>query len=136
MTAYAGAFVIKNAQVKFASTDFGNQCTKARLVPDVNVQTMRTLVPDGQVTDIDSAQWTLELSGIQDWEASGLSAYLNTNSGTVVAVTLAPAVGTGKKQAVVSVRILPTEFGGDQGNWSAFDISLPCQGQPVFSAQP
>lgn len=136
MTAYAGAFVMRNALVKFASTDFTNQVNKARLVPDVNTQIMRTLVPDGQITDVDSAEWTLELSGVQDWEASGLAAYLNTNSGTLVSVVIAPVNTSGKKQATVSVRIMPVEFGGTEGEWASFDVSLPVQGQPVFASVP
>ena len=136
MAAYAGAFVIKNALVKFGGTDFSNQCTKARLVPDTPEQTLRTLVPDGVVTDTDSTVWTLELSGIQDWETGGLAAFLNTNAGTLQNVIVAPVAGTGKKQATVSVRVKPVDFGGDQGAWSTFDVSLMVQGQPTFAAQP
>lgn len=136
MTAYTGAFVIRNAQVKFASTDFSNQCSRARLVPDTPVQTMRTLVPDGQITDVDSPMWTLELSGVQDWETSGLAQFFNTNAGTLQTCTIAPVVGTGKKQAVVSVRIVHVPFGGTQGEWANFEVELAVQGQPTFSAQP
>jgi xanthine dehydrogenase molybdopterin-binding subunit B len=136
MAAYAAAFVIRNALVKFAAVDYSNQCSKARLVPDVNVQTMRTLVPDGQITDVDSAVWTLELSGVQDHETGGLSAFLQTNQGTLQTVIIAPVAGTGKKQATVSVRIIPGPFGGDQGSWATLDLSMPVQGQPTFAAQP
>ena len=131
MTAYTGAHVIKNALVKFASTDFSNQCAKARLVPDVNVQTMRTLVPDGQIVDIDSAQWTLELSGVQDHETGGLAAYLNAHAGTLVEVEIAPRNSTGKKSFVIDVMCMPVPIGGGQGEWATFDIELPCSGQPT-----
>jgi hypothetical protein len=136
MTAYAGAFVIRNALVKFASTDFSNQCTKARLIPDTPIQTLRTLVPDGAIVDVDSTVWTLELSGVQDWETGGFAAYCNTNNGTLVSVTIAPNNTSTKKQAVISARILPVPFGGDQGAFASFDLTLPCAGQPVFSALP
>ena len=136
MTAYAGAYVLKNALVKFASTDYSNQVRKAMLTPEVNVQTYRTLVPDGQVTDIDSPTWTLDLEGLQDWETGGLAAYLNTNQGTLVTVIVAPVNTTGKKQATVSVRIVPPVFGGTQGEMSTMDLSLPVQGQPTFAAVP
>lgn len=132
MTAYTGGFVIKNALVKFASTDFSNQCTRARLVPDVNVQTMRTLVPDGQITDIDSPQWTLELSGVQDYETGGLADYLRDNSGTLVTVIVAPVNTSGKQQWTVSVRCLPVEVGGTTGEWATFETELPVQGQPTL----
>lgn len=136
MTAYAGAFVIRNALVKFGATDYSNQCSKARLVPDTPVQTMRTLVPDGQVVDVDSTVWTLELSGLQDWETGGLALFLNSNAGTLQSVTIAPVGTTGKKQATVSCRIVPVPFGGDQGEFAQFDVELAVQGQPTFAAVP
>ena len=135
MAAYAGAFVIRDAVVKFAAVDYTNQCTRARLVPDTPIQVQRTLVPDGQVTDVDSTAWTLELSGLQDWETGGLAAYLNTNKGTLVSVTIAPRKGVGKQQAVISVRIMPPPFGGTQGEFAAFELEMPCDGQPVITAQ-
>ena len=136
MAAYAGAFVIRNALVKFGATDFTNQTTKARLVPDTPIQTMRTLVPDGQITDVDSAMWSLELTGVQDWETGGLAAFLNTNQGTLQTVIIAPVAGTGKKQATVSVRCIAVPFGGDQGAFATFDVTLAVQGQPTFAAVP
>jgi hypothetical protein len=132
MTAYTGGFVLKNALVKFASTDFSNQVTKARLVPEVNVQSMRTLVPDGQITDIDSPVWTLELSGVQDYETGGLADYLRDNSGSLVTVIVAPVNTSGKQQWTVSVRCLPVAVGGAQGEWALFDVELPVQGQPTL----
>lgn len=135
MTAYTGAWVMRNALVKFAATDFTNQCTKARLVPETPTQTLRTLVPDGAITDVDSAVWTLELSGIQDWETGGLAAYLNTNAGSLVTCIIAPVAGTGKKQATVSVRAIQVPFGGEQGGFGTFDVELPVNGVPTFAAQ-
>lgn len=132
MPAYTGAFVLKNALVKFASTDFSNQVRKARLVPDTPVQTYRTLVPDGTVTDVGAASWMLELEGVQDWETGGLAAYLNTNAGNLVTVAIAPVNTTGKKQATVSVRAVPVPFGGTEGEFATFDVELPVNGQPTF----
>lgn len=136
MTAYAGAILIKDALVKFGATTFTNQCTKARLVPDTPSQTLRTMVPDGQVTDNDSSVWTLELEGLQDWETGGWAAYMNTNSGSLITVVIAPKLGSGKMQATVSARIKPVPFGGSQGEFAMLDIELDIQGQPTFAAQP
>jgi hypothetical protein len=136
MPAYAGAFVIRNALVSFAATDFTNQCTKARLVPETPTQTLRTLVPDGAIVDVDSTVWTLELSGIQDWETGGFAAYCNTNNGALVAVTIAPQNTTAKRKATISARVVPVPFGGDQGKFADFDLTLACNGQPVIAALP
>lgn len=134
MAAYTGAFVIKNALLKLGTTDFSNQVNKARLVPDVNVQTMRTLVPDGQVVDIDSAQWTLELSGIQDYETGGLADYLRDNAGNLVTATVAPRNSVGKQSWSIQVMCLPVPVGGEQGEFAVFDVELPCSGQPTLGA--
>lgn len=136
MTAYAGAFVIRNALVTFGATDFTNQCSKARLIPDTPIQTMRTLVPDGAVVDVDSTVWTLELSGLQDWETGGFALYCNTNNGSLISVVIAPQNTAGKKKATISARVLPVQFGGQQGEFAQFDLTLPCAGQPVFAALP
>lgn len=134
MAAYAGAFVMRDALVMFDDTEFQAQVTKARLVPDQNIQTLRTLVPDGTITDVDSAMWTLELNGVQDWETGGLAAYLHAEAGNLVEVTLAPKNATGKKQAVFTVRVVEPPFGGDQGAFAIIELELPVQGQPVISA--
>lgn len=135
MTAYTGSWVMRDALVKFASTDYTNQCTKARLVPDTPIVQTRTLVPDGVITDVDSTSWVLELTGLQDWETGGLALYFNTNAGSLVTAIIAPVSGTGKKQATVSVRIFPVEFGGEQGARGMFDVTFPVQGAPTFASQ-
>lgn len=133
MTAYTGGFVIKNALLSLEGTDFSNQVNKARLVPDVNVQTMRTLVPDGQIVDIDSPVWTLELSGVQDYETGGLADFLRDNAGTLQTAILAPRNASGKQKWTIEVMCLPVEIGGTTGEWATFDAEFPCSGQPVPS---
>ncbi len=135
MAAPAGAFVLRNASVKFASAEYANQVTKARFVPDTPIQTLRTLVPDGIVQDVDSTAWVLELSGIQDLvSAQGLARYLFENEGTTVAVKVQPKSGGVEVQA--NVLIVPTELGGEQGDWAQFEIELPVIGKPVLDDTP
>lgn len=135
MPGYAGAFVIKDAVLKLGGTTFTNQVWRARLVPDTPVQQQRTLVPDGTISDVDSASWTLELTGVQDYETGGLGAYMNTNAGSQVAFVLAPKSGTGKKQAAGTCIIMSVPFGGEQGEFAQFEAELPVIGSPTFSAQ-
>lgn len=132
MAAYAGAFVIRDALVKFGASEYGNQVSKARLVPERNVQTMRTLVPDGTLTDVDSASWTLELSGVQDWEDGGLADYFKDNAGSLVTAVIAPANDTGNVQATVEVRVFEVPFGGESGQWATFEVTFPVQGEPTW----
>ena len=135
MPAPTGAHVMRNASVKIGAVEFANQVTKARLVPDTPIQTLRTLVPDGVVQDVDSTVWTLELSGVQDWtNTTGIADALNDANGTQVTVILAPQNTTGKVTATVSVIALPVEFGGEQGNFRTFEVELPVVGAPTFGA--
>jgi hypothetical protein len=135
MTAYAGAFVLKNALFTLGATDYANQCTSLSLTPDEPTQSLRTLVPDGQINDIDSAEWTFSIKAVQDHETAGLAAYLNANAGSIVTAVYAPHKGTGKQEWTFSVLIKSVPVGGDQGNYATFEIDLPVQGQPVKSAQ-
>jgi hypothetical protein len=132
MSAPAGAYVVKNASVTLSGLDYANQVKKARLVPETPVQTYRTLVPDGVVQDVDSAVWTLELAGIQDFtDSQGLARYLNDHAGETVEVVLQPKAGG--VTATVDVLCMAVPFGGEQGSWAEIEIELPCQGQPVFA---
>jgi hypothetical protein len=133
MAAPTGAYVLRDATVTIDSDEYANQCTKARLVPDTPVQTLRTLVPDGIVVDVDSTAWTFELSGVQDWtNSTGLADALNDAKGTQVVVVLVPRAGVGKPQATFTIVAMPVDFGGEQGNFNTFEGSFPVVGQPVF----
>lgn len=137
MTAPLGGYVLKDALVSFAATDYANQCTKLTLTPDQPTQTLRTAVPDGLVQDVDTATWTLSLSGIQDMKTGqGLAAYLNDNTGTTQSVTLAPRKGGPGRSATVSVICKSVPFGGDQGAFTTFDVELPVVGAPVWTDIP
>lgn len=133
MSAPTGAYVLRDASVKVATVEYANQCTKARLIPDTPIQTLRTLVPDGVVQDVDSTAWTFELSGVADWtNSTGLADALNDANGTQVEIILVPKKGTGKPQATFTIVALPVNFGGDQGGWNTFDATFPVIGAPVF----
>lgn len=133
MAAPVGAYVLRDCVVTIDGTDYANQATKARLVPDTPIQTLRTLVPDGIVQDVDSSVWTFELAGIQDWvNAQGLADALNDAAGTTVTVVLVPRTGSGQPQATFDVVATPVPFGGEQGQFATFDVTIPVIGQPVF----
>lgn len=130
MAAPLGAFVLRDCLVSIAATDYANQCTTARLTPEQETQTLRTLVPDGIVQDVDTAAWTLELAGIQDFTAAqGMARYLFDNDGQQVDLILEP-----RKSLVswaVSIKVKMPEIGGEQGNWATVELELPCIGAPV-----
>lgn len=133
MAAPTGVHVMRNIVFTLETVDYANQVTKARLVPDTPIQTIRTLVPDGVVQDVDSTVWTLELSGVQNWLSGGLADALNDNAGNEVDIVLQPRVGTGQSKVTFVAIAVPVEFGGEQGNFRTFEVELPIVGTPAFS---
>lgn len=132
MAAPAGAYILKDISCTWGGGDYANQLQKARLVPETPTQTLRTLVPDGVVQDVDNPAWMFEMGGIQDWtDAQGLARYLHDHHGEEVEVILTPK--SGGVTATFTVLAMSVPFGGEQGQWVLIDITLPVQGQPVFS---
>jgi hypothetical protein len=115
------------------ATDYANQCTSVVLTPEQPTQTLRTMVPDGIVQDVDSASWTCSINGIQDYKAAqGLARLLTDMSGQQLDIVFTPRNGTGNATATVTVVAKAVPFGGEQGNFTTFDVELPCVGVPVF----
>ena len=133
MTAPAGAYVLRDALFTVAGTDYANQCTSVVMTPSQETQTLKVMVPDGAVSDVDSATWVLNINGIQDYvQARGLARYISDNSGTQLAIVFEPKKGGVTATATVVAKRIP--FGGEQGAFTVFDIELPMIGEPVFDA--
>jgi len=132
MPAATGALVLRNAIVTINAVVYSNQVTKARLVPDTPIQTIRTLVPDGAISDVDSTVWTFELTGLQINIAGGLALALRALVGTQVTVILQPEAGSTKPIATFTIIVVPSEFGGEQGSFLMSELEFPVVGAPVF----
>lgn len=132
MAAPPGAYVLKDALVKIEATDYAAQCTSVVLTPDQPTQTIRTMVPDGVVSDTDTATWTASINGIQDYvEAQGLARLLTEMAGQKVDIEFEPKKGGVKATITATAKAVP--FGGEQGAFTTFSVDLPCDGQPVFT---
>lgn len=137
MPVAAGVYVVRDAKVTIEGVDYANQCTVARLVPDVPIQTQRTLVPDGTITDVDSAAWTFEVTAVQKNNTGGLAKVLRGMApGEELEVVLTPKDATGEDVATFTIRSLPVPFGGEQGSFPTFEAVFPVLGSPVFSSVP
>lgn len=132
MPAPTNTVIFKNALVTIDEVEYANQVTKARLVPDTPIQTVRTLVPDGVVQDVDSTVWTFELTGLQINKAGGLAKALRDAAGTEIEVVLQPEAGFSQPTATFTVLALPSQFGGEQGSHLMTELELPVVGAPVF----
>lgn len=125
--------VLKNSSIEIETVEYANQLTRARLVPDTPEQTTKTLVPDGTVTDVDSASWTFELAGLQKHNTGGLGAVLNAATpGDLLDVVYEPAAAVvGQPHYEFQVVAKPIPVGGDQGNQATFEIVLAVIGTPT-----
>jgi hypothetical protein len=98
---------------------------------------VRTLVPDGVVQDVDSAVWTLELSGLQINSTGGLAKALRDAApGSELDIVLQPKTGFSQPMATFTVMAVPAPFGGDQGAFLQMEMVLPVVGAPVFGTSP
>ncbi len=137
MAAMSGQIgVMKNSLVSVEATDYANQLTRARLVPDTPSQTTRTLVPDGAITDVDSPAWTFEIAGLQKQATGGLASLLNSSTpGDLLDIIFEPSKSiSGQPHYVFQVVAKPVPVGGDQGAQSTFEVVLEVIGQPVKTA--
>jgi hypothetical protein len=128
-----GVIVMRDSTITIDTVEFNSSATKFRLVPDTPIQQLRTLVPDGVVTDVDSTVWTFEVSGVQVWAAGGLAKALNDAAGQQVDVVIQPKVGSGQDKATFTMVAMPVEFGGEQGAFRLFEATFPVVGAPIFS---
>jgi len=131
--AYARAMVLRNPTVTIESVDYSDQVSKARLVPDTAIQTMKTF--GGVDQDRDQPVWTLELAGHQDRGTGGLGDALDdaVAAGGTLTLEIQAKPGAGQDKAVVEIVPVPIEFGGEAGEWKAFEATFPVVDQPVFS---
>lgn len=131
--AYARAMVFRNPTVTIDDIAYTSQVSKARLVPDTPTQTMRTF--GGVDKDRDSTSWTLELAGHQDRGAGGLADALDdaAAAGVAIEIVIQAKPGTGQDKATVNFIPVPVEFGGEAGEWKAFDATFEVVDQPVFA---
>lgn len=114
-------------------TDFKCQLRGVTLTPDTNITRIKTLCPDGQFAEVDSAEWTLELGylfGDDDVAPDkALAQYLLANAGDKVPFFFAPRAGGDGFRGTVT--LLAGALGGDQGSYSEQSVSLPLDGQPI-----
>jgi hypothetical protein len=132
MAAPLGAYVMKDSVFTVEATDYANQCTSIVLTPEQATQTLKTLVPDGIVQDVDTATWTCTINGIQDMtDSQGLAALLNDMQGEQIDIVFTPKPGGKTATFTATAKAVP--FGGEQGAWATVSVDLPVTGTPVFS---
>jgi hypothetical protein len=137
MPAPANTFVMRDSSITVEGVEYANQLWRSRLVPEVNIVSQRTLVPDGTITDVDSPIWTWEITFAQINKTGGLAKVLrDAPPGTELEVIYQPhgadAGATGEPTATFTVKSMPAAFGGTQGALADNEMVLPVVGSPVF----
>lgn len=120
--------VLRHSLLDLDGTEFQDECTKIELVADQPSQTVRTLVPTGIITDVDSVSWQLNIEALSDVESGGLAAYLNANAGTEVAFEYAPRNTTGAVKYSGNVFVKAAGAGGSQGEFATLSVELMVNG--------
>lgn len=113
--------------------NFKCQLRSVTLTPDVNTERIKTLCPDGQFSNVDDPEWSLELGYLYGNVTStdgtqSLADFLLENMGNKVPFFYAPRAGGAGYTGMVTV--LPGPIGGEQGGFSEQSVSLPVDGQP------
>lgn len=131
VTNYIG--VMRDSLFEVEGTDYANQLTRARVVPDVPAQTQRVLVPDGTLNDVDSAAWTCEIAMVQKLAAGGLARVLNAATpGDLLDVVYEPLQGVpGQPHYEFQIRAMPVAVGGDQGAFAISEVVFTIEGTPA-----
>jgi hypothetical protein len=113
--------------------NFKCQLRSVTLTPDVNTERIKTLCPEGQFSNVDDPEWTLELGylfgnvtdAVND---QSLADFLLDHMGEKMPFYYAPRAGGSGYTGTVT--ILPGPIGGEQGGFSEQSVSLPVDGQP------
>lgn len=101
--------------------------------PSVSTATFKGLNPEATFTQAGSATWTVDIAYVQDWDsADSLSAYLFNNAGSEITLSFVPANGSSGTWSA-TVIIVPGAVGGAVDAYATTTVSLPVQGQPVFT---
>jgi hypothetical protein len=110
-------------------TDFSCDALGALLEPDVEEETRKYLC--GPRTYSSTPTWKLTLDFDQNWDADGLSAWLQAHSGELGTVVIQSS--TLAHQATATVRIKPGPFGGTAGEIAEGSVELTVDDQPTFA---
>lgn len=131
--------VLKNADLELGSaatgTDYGLQLTSITATPDVAVERIKTVKPEGRFASVDEPEWSLDLGYLYGYddaaaEDAAFTEYLMNHNGEIVDFTFRPISGlAGAPEYTGQCRLVAGPLGGDQGAFSTQTVSLPVEGQ-------
>lgn len=124
--------VLKDVILTFGANSYQKHVSGVVFTPKGSQITFQGLTPDAKYTDVAAAEWTCELSYVQDWETTNsLSAYLFANEGATIAAVFKPRSGSGPT-FTANLVISPGAIGGQVNSYATTTVSLGCSGRPVL----
>lgn len=133
---------MKNALVKLTFTgdslvDFACHVRSVAVVPNPGkIVTYTPLCPDAAYSDQEADTFTLEMSGVQSWDAVGLARKLWEKAGTDVVFRIEAygvAVTTSKPAMTGTAKVVRPTYGGEAGSWAEFDVVMPISVTPTIA---
>ena len=132
-------FVFRDAVInlKDGATDLGDfqaSIPKITITPTTPVATAKGLTPSAVYKDVAATEWKVQMDFLQDWEtAAGLSIYTFNNPGKQVTLAVTPKHGVGVKKLTMTILLVPTPMGGDQGTFAQASAEFEGIGQPTLA---
>jgi hypothetical protein len=128
--------VLKDVILTIGGSDYEKHVSGVMFTPKSGQIAWQGLTPAASFTDASVAEWSCDLSYVQDWETDdSLSQYLFAHEGETIAATFKPKRGSGPT-FTASLVITPGAIGGQVNSYATTTVTLGCSGRPVLVPAP
>lgn len=111
-----GARILRNVQVEIGGKDYGPATSTAVFTPAGSVVRFPGLAPEGRLSASTAADWTLDLTFVQDWTSTdSLAKELLEREGETVTVKFKPDRAIGAPAFSAEVTLAAPAIGGSEG---------------------
>ncbi|WP_144797705.1 hypothetical protein [Microbacterium paludicola] len=117
--------VLKDVTLTVGTDNYEKHVSSVTFTPSSSTITWQGLNPDAKFTDVTSADWTVAIEFVQDWETEdSFSQYLFENEGETETMVFTPKKGTGNKTFTADVTITPGAIGGTVNAYATTSVTL------------
>ena len=116
--------VLKDSVLTLGTDTYEKHVSQVLFAPNSSTISWQGLTPASKFTDVTSAEWTCQLSYVQDWEtADSLSQFLFGHEGESISATFKPKSGTGPS-FTATLTITPGAIGGQVNAYATTQVTL------------
>lgn len=124
--------VLKDVVLTLGTDAYQKHVSGVVFTPKGSSISWQGMTPDAKFTDVAAADWTCDLSYVQDWETEdSLSRFLFEHEGETIEAEFKPRSGSGPTFTADLV-ITPGAIGGQVNSYATTTASLGCNGRPVL----